>query len=466
MDLTTNYNGKTALVVGAGRSGLSAARFLLGGGAHVILSDSRDRTALDASISGLDESAGVTGALELELGGHRPESFERCDFAVVSPGVPLTLPEFEMCRKAGIPIMAEIELAFRHLRGRIIGITGSNGKTTTTSLVSELLTGAGMRGYAAGNIGIPLTDLVADSTPEDIYAVELSSFQLEGIRDFRPWIGSVLNLTPDHMNRYDSYENYAAAKRRIFMNQGTDDFAVLNADDAATASIAAELRATPVMFSRLKEIPYGAFVRNERAVFREPRGEKDLFPLESIRLRGSHNLENVLAACTMAILAGVPPETLDKSVQKFEGVEHRIEFVSEIDGVQYFNDSKATNVDAAIKSIESFPGNILLIAGGQDKGGNFLLLRKPVQQRVKRLVLIGEASGAIRDSLGDVVETSNAETMQEAVLFCKQHAKSGDIVLLAPACASFDMFRDYEHRGRIFKDAVRVKGNQPAPGIC
>jgi UDP-N-acetylmuramoylalanine--D-glutamate ligase len=466
MDSTTDYNGKTALVVGAGRSGLSAARFLLGRGAHVILSDSRDRTALSASISGLVESAGDTGALELELGGHRPESFGQCDFAVVSPGVPLALPEFELCRKAGAPIMAEIELAFRHLRGRIVGITGSNGKTTTTTLVSKLLTGAGMRGYAAGNIGIPLTDFVADSTPEDIYAVELSSFQLEGIRDFRPWIGSILNLTPDHMNRYDSYEDYAAAKQRIFINQKTNDFAVLNADDAATASIAAGLRATPVMFSRLKEIPHGAFIRNERAVFRDPRGEKDLFPLESIRLRGSHNLENVLAACTMAILAGVPSETLDKSVQKFEGVEHRIEFVSEIDGVQYFNDSKATNVDSAIKSIESFPGNILLIAGGQDKGGDFRLLRKPVRQRVKRLILIGEASGAIRDSLGDEVETSSAETMQEAVLLCKQHAKSGDIVLLAPACASFDMFRDYEHRGRVFKDAVRMKENQPAPGIC
>ncbi|MBN2317650.1 MAG: UDP-N-acetylmuramoyl-L-alanine--D-glutamate ligase [Acidobacteria bacterium] len=456
MDIKTNYDGKTVLVAGAGRSGLAAARFLIGSGARVILTDSRDRKALNASISGLVESTGNTGALELELGQHRPESFERCDFAVVSPGVPLALPQFALCRKAGIPIMAEIELAFRHLQGRIIGITGSNGKTTTTTLVSELLKGAGLRSYAAGNIGIPLTDLVADSTPEDIYAVELSSFQLEGIRDFQPWIGSILNLTPDHMNRYDSYEDYVAAKQRIFMNQGTTDFAVLNADNSGTASLAAGLKATPVMFSRLKEISYGAFVRNERVIFRDPGGERTLFPLESIKLKGFHNLENVLAASTMAILAGAPPESLDNSIQKFKGVEHRIEFVSEIDGVQYFNDSKATNVDAAIKSIESFPGNIFLIAGGQDKGGDFSLLRNPARQRVKHLVLIGESSDIIRDSLGGEVETSNAGTMQEAVLICKQNAKPGDIVLLAPACASFDMFQDYEHRGRTFKDAVRM----------
>lgn len=458
MDLTTNYKGKTVLVAGAGRSGLAATRFLIDRGAAVILTDSKDRAALDNAISGLVESVKNPDALELELGGHRPESFERCDMAVVSPGVPLTLPEFELCRKAGIPIMAEIELAFHHLQGRIIGITGSNGKTTTTTLVTELLAGAGMRAKAAGNIGLPLTDFVSDSTPEDIYAVELSSFQLESIHDFRPWIGSILNITPDHMNRYGSYEDYIAAKRRIFMNQGTKDFAVLNADDAETAALATQLNATPIMFSRREDIQYGASVRNERVIFRDPGGERELFPLTSIKLKGSHNLENVLAACTMAILAGALPESLDNSIQNFKGVEHRIEFVSEIDGVQYFNDSKATNVDAAIKSIESFPGNILLIAGGQDKGGDFSLLKKPVRQRVKRLVLIGESSDTIRDSLGGEVETSSAGTMQEAVLICKQNAKAGDIVLLAPACASFDMFQDYEHRGRVFKEAVRMEG--------
>jgi len=457
MQAQTDYNGKTVLVAGAGRSGLAAARFLIDRGARVILTDSKDRSALDAAIAGLVESTGDSGALELELGGHRPRSFERCDLAVVSPGVPLALAEFELCRKAGIPIIAEIELAFRHIEGRIIGITGSNGKTTTTTLVSELLSGAGMRGFAAGNIGIPLTGLVPDSTPEDFYAVELSSFQLEGIDLFRPWIGSILNLTPDHLNRYRGYEDYVAAKRRIFMNQKPTDFAVLNADDPGTASLVAELKSTPVTFSRLKAVRYGAFVRRDRIVYRDPGGETDLFPAASIKLKGSHNLENTLAACAMAILAGAPPESLEDSVRKFTGVEHRIEYVAEIDGVQYFNDSKATNVDAAIKSVESFPGNILMIAGGQDKGGDFSLLKHPVRQRVKRLVLIGEAADTIRRALGKDVETSGAGTMQEAVTLCRQYAQPGDIVLLAPACASFDMFRDYEHRGRVFKDAVRME---------
>lgn len=453
-----NYSGKTILVAGAGRSGLAAARFLISRGARVILTDSGDRASLDAAaVTDLAAYAGNSGALNLELGGHRPESFERCDLAVASPGVPLTIPEFERCRKAGIPIIAEIELAFLHLRGRIIGITGSNGKTTTTMLLSKLLTGAGMRGFAAGNIGKPLIDFVADSTPEDFYAVELSSFQLEGIRDFHPWISSILNLTPDHMNRYGSYEDYAAAKRRIFMNQDATDFAVLNADDAGTASLVSGLKAEPVMFSRLKAVEHGTFVHKGRVIFRDPAGERELFPLTSITLKGAHNLENVLAACTMAILAGAPEDGLESCIQTFKGVEHRIEYVSEIDGVQYFNDSKATNVDAAIKSIEAFPGNILLIAGGQDKGGDFSLLKIPVRQRVKHLVLIGEASDAIRTALEKEVAATHTRSMQEAVALCRQKAQPGDIVLLAPACASFDMFRDYEHRGRAFKEAVRAE---------
>jgi len=454
---TKGYNGKTVLVVGAGRSGLAATRFLISRGARVVLTDIKGRNSLDANIDCLVGSVGNVGSLGLELGGHRPESFQRCNLVVISPGIPLSLPELELSRKAGTPIIAEIELAYRHLKGRIIGITGSNGKTTTTTLVAQLLKGAGMRGNAAGNIGIPLTDFISGSTLEDFYAVELSSFQLESIRDFRPWIGSILNLTPDHLNRYTGFEDYVAAKRRIFMNQDTTDFAVLNADDAPTISLASEVNATPVMFSRLSEVRYGAFIRKDQVMFRDSEAERKLFPVNSVRLKGSHNLENVLAACTMALLVGVPPESLEDSIQNFKGVEHRIEYVAEIDGVQYYNDSKATNVDAAIKAILSFPGNILLIAGGQDKGGDFSLLKEPVRKRVKRLVLIGEASEAILQSLGKDVQTLRATSLQDAVILCRKHARPGDIVLLAPACASFDMFRDYEHRGRAFKDAVRME---------
>jgi UDP-N-acetylmuramoylalanine--D-glutamate ligase len=450
------YEGKTALVVGAARSGLASAEFLLRRGARVILTDTKTEETLKKETALLREAAVVPGELVLELGGHRTESFAECDFVVISPGVPLSLPLFDVSRKAGIPIIAEVELACRHLRGKIIGITGSNGKTTTTTLVSDLICGAGLKGHAAGNIGTPLISFAAESSPEDIYVVELSSFQLESIQEFRPFVGSVLNLTPDHMDRYNGFEDYVAAKRRIFMNQQATDFAVLNADDARTAAMAEAVRSRPVLFSRRYIGEHGAFVRNDRVIFRGAGRETELFPINAIGLKGSHNLENVLAACAMALLAGASPESLEQTVRRFKGVEHRIEWVRELDGVEYFNDSKATNVDAAIKSLEAFPGNILLIAGGRDKAGDFSALRSLVQERVKHLVLIGEAAGKIRKALSGAAAISEAGSMNDAVSICKSLARPGDIVLLAPACASFDMFDNYEHRGREFKNSVRA----------
>lgn len=453
MDMT--YRGKSVLVVGAAKSGIAAARFLLASGARVILTDSQSLENLP-NLAPLLNAEGLPGELVLELGGHRDGSFRACDFVVLSPGVPLSLSHFETSRKAGIPVIAEIELAARHLKGRIIGITGSNGKTTTTTLVSELLTGSGLKGYAAGNIGEPLINLVEGSSPEDIYAVELSSFQLEGVTLFRPFVGSILNLTPDHLDRYPGFEDYVAAKRRIFQNQDKSDFALLNADDPGTAAIAAQVPSTPVLFSRLKTLVRGAYLRKGNLVYRDKAGVKKLFPADAILLKGTHNLENVLAACAMAILAGADPESLEDSVHKFKGVEHRIEWVAEIAGVEYYNDSKATNVDAAVKSLESFPGNIILIAGGKDKAGDFTALRSLVRERVKHLVLIGEAASKIRKALDGAVEMSDAQSMQEAVTMCGSIAQAGDVILLAPACASFDMFQDYGHRGRVFKDAVRA----------
>jgi UDP-N-acetylmuramoylalanine--D-glutamate ligase len=449
-----SYRGKTAIVAGAGRSGIAASRFLLARDARVILTDTSRREDLEPGISGLLETAGHSGELVLELGGHRSESFEKCDFVVASPGIPMTIPPFEASRSAGIPVIAEVELAYRHLKGKIIGITGSNGKTTTTALASELLAGSGLKAFAAGNIGTPLISFAADSSPENIYVVELSSFQLEGIREFRPFIGSILNLTPDHLDRYSDFKDYVAAKRRIFMNQGQDDFAVLNADDTGTAAMRTELRSKPVLFTRLKILDRGAFVRNGRVIFSDEQSERDLFALDAVKLMGAHNLENVLASCSIAILAGADPESLEKSIRGFKGVEHRIEFVSELEGVRYYNDSKATNVAATIKSLEAFPGNILLIAGGRDKEGDFTLLRPLVRERVKHLVLIGESAEKIRKALSGVTDTSSAESLEEAVVMCRELARAGDVVLLAPACASFDMFRDYAHRGRTFKEAV------------
>ncbi len=449
------YRGQTVLIAGAARSGLASAEFLLTRGARVVLTDLKTQNELASSLAALQDLARSSGELILELGGHKPESFRRCDLVILSPGVPRSLPLFEISRQAGIPIIAEVELAFRHLQGEILGITGSNGKTTTTTLVAELLRGAGLRGYAAGNIGKPLISFAATSTPDDIYAVELSSFQLETIDRLRPRVGAILNLTPDHMDRYRDYEDYVGAKRRIFMNQTAADFAVLNAEDPRTAEIAGQVASAVVLFSRLGEVPHGAFFKDGRVFYRDHRGLIDLFPADTIQLKGSHNLENVLAASAISLLAGAEPDRLEGVVHGFAGIEHRLEWVAEIDGVQYFNDSKATNVDATIKSLEAFPGHILLIAGGRDKGGDFFPLRALATLRVKHLIVIGEASGKIRDALSDVVETSGAASLQEAVLSASRKAAPGDIVLLAPACASFDMFQNYEHRGRVFKDAVR-----------
>jgi UDP-N-acetylmuramoylalanine--D-glutamate ligase len=450
------YRGQTALIVGAARSGVASASFLLSCGARVVLTDMRSEEMLPLPLGPLRALARDSGALILALGGHKPESFRQCDFVVVSPGVPLTLPFFAESRQAGIPVMAEVELAARHLKGRILGVTGSNGKTTTTTLAAEMLRGAGLRGFAAGNIGDPLVSFVAASTPDDIYAVELSSFQLESVRGFKPHVGTILNLTPDHMDRYPDFAAYIGAKQRLFMNQTAADYAVLNEDDPRTAAMASQIASTPVWFSRRHEVARGAFVRDGWLVYRDDSGEKELLPEAEIRLKGSHNLENVLAACAMVLLAGAGPASLAGAIRGFMGVEHRLEFVAEWHGVQYYNDSKATNVDATIKSLEAFPGSILLIAGGRDKGGDFAPLRPLAAQRLKRLIVIGEAAGKIRTSLSDLVETHAAAGLAEAVALAAGMAAPGDIVLLAPACASFDQFQNYEHRGRVFKDSVRA----------
>jgi UDP-N-acetylmuramoylalanine--D-glutamate ligase len=450
-----NYRGKTVLVAGAGRSGKSAARFLLTHEARVILTDTRSRGELEPGIADLLEAASSSGELVLELGSHREASFRKADLVILSPGISRSSPFLDSSRKAGIPIIAEIELAFRHLQGTIIGITGSNGKTTTTTLTAELLAGAGFRAHAAGNIGIPLIDFAAGSSDDDVHVVELSSFQLESIDTFRPFIGVLLNITPDHMDRYAAFDDYIAAKRRIFMNQEHTDFAVLNADDDRSAAMRNEIRARTTAFSRLKPVDNGVFIKNDEVVFRNENGEQVLFPTSVVKLKGAHNLENVLASCAIALLAGAPAESLVDTIRHFSGIEHRLEFVAELDGVQYYNDSKATNIAAALRSIDAFPGNILLIAGGRDKAGDFASMSALVHDRVKHIVTVGEAAEKIKASLGDSTAVHDAGFLQEAVLISRRLAKPGDVVLLAPACASFDQFRDFEHRGRVFKELVR-----------
>jgi UDP-N-acetylmuramoylalanine--D-glutamate ligase len=446
------YGGRTVLVVGAGRSGTAAAEFLLRAGARVILSELRGDEEMRRSLAPL---AALAGDLVLELGGHRRESFAACDLVVLSPGVPASLPELEASRARGIPIIAEVELACRHLEGTLIGITGSNGKTTTTTLACEILCASGLRARAAGNIGVPLIRFVPESRPGDIYVVELSSFQLEFIDRLRPAVAAILNLTPDHLDRHAGFAAYVEIKRRIFANQTAADLAVLNADDRPTRALEAGIRASIAFFSRKEEVARGAFLRAGRAIYRDARGERELFAAAQVRMRGDHNLENALAACAVAVPAGAAPESAARVVSTFRGVEHRLEWVADIDGVSYFNDSKATNVDAALRALAAFPGNLLWIAGGRDKGGDFTLLEPLVRSKVKHLVLLGEAAGKIREALGRAAEITEARSLPEAVELCRRMAQPGDTVLLAPACASFDMFRNYEERGRVFKEAVR-----------
>jgi UDP-N-acetylmuramoylalanine--D-glutamate ligase len=449
------YAGQTVLVVGAARSGCAAAGFLLARSARVVLTDLRSEAELRPALDALHAAARRPDELVLELGGHRAESFACCDLVVVSPGVPASLPFLGESRARGIPVIAEVELAFRHLRGALLAITGSNGKTTTTTLVAEMLLASGCNARAAGNIGLPLIGYAAESQETDIYAVELSSFQLECIRDFRPKVAAVLNLTPDHLDRHSDFEDYVAAKKRIFMNQTEADSAVLNADDERAAAAASGLRPVCFFFSRRSEPGRGAFLRGSRAVYRDDRAESDLFDRGEILIRGVHNLENILAACAIAMQAGATVAGIGSVVRTFRGVEHRLERVAEVGGVEYFNDSKATNVDAAVKSLEAFPEKVLWIAGGRDKGGDFTRLRDLARRQVKLAVLIGEAAGKIREALGDAVECSVAASLPEAVEQCRQAAAPGEVVLLAPACASFDMFENYEDRGRVFRSAVR-----------
>ncbi len=447
----------TVLVVGAARSGIAVARFLLSRGARVVLTDTKTRDKLEGTVAQLEALPESAGRLRLDLGRHDPEAFEHCHLVVESPGVPLSMGLFDLSRRAGIPIIGEVELAWRHLSGTVLGITGSNGKTTTTTLAAELLRGSGLKGHAAGNIGVPLISLAEESTPEDIYAVELSSFQLESIDRFRPHAAAVLNLTPDHLDRYPDFDAYVRAKERVFLNQHPCDVALLNRDDPRTAALASRVPSQPMWFSRTTEPAAGTFVHAGRLFFRDLEGrEQPLFALEDVAVKGGHNLENVLAACALALVAGARADALRETIRGFAGVEHRMEWVADIAGVQYFNDSKATNVDAAIKSLESFPGGIHLIAGGRDKGADFTTLLPAVRRRVREAVLIGEAAGKLREALAGATELHAASSLPEAVSVCHAHARPGDIVLLAPACASYDMFDNYEHRGRVFKDAVRA----------
>ena len=438
--------GKRVVVVGGSRSGVAAAELLVSRGASVLLTDLKEHLPDEARL----RAAGV----DLELGGHRAGSLAAADLVVLSPGVPPGQPAVQAARAAGVTAIAEIELASRWLKGRVVAVTGTKGKSTTTTLIGRILNEAGVKASAGGNLGPALSLQVAASTPDAVHVVEVSSFQLEGIETFHPWIAVMLNFSPDHLDRHPSMEAYAAAKARIFSNQDGGDWAVVNADDAGAIALAHHARARRRWFALDSPIGEGVTVSAGRVVERTPEGELPLFPVSAVPLIGRHLLGDVLAATSVARLIGVAPAPIAAAVGAFTGLEHALEPVAEIAGVRFVNDSKATNVAAAGKSIESFATGLVPIMGGRYKGGEFRELRAVIAGRARAVVAIGESRGIIRDALGDVVPVREAASMAEAVRAAFAEAGAGGTVLLAPGCSSFDMFTDYAERGRVFKQEV------------
>ena len=446
---------KRVLVVGLGKSGVASALFLKERGARVTVSDTKSPDQLRDEIPVLLDH-GIT----VETGGHGERTFRGQDLIVVSPGVPVDAAPLVQARAAGEPVIGEIELAAQNLPGEIVAITGSNGKTTTTTLAGEILAAGGFPVSVGGNIGTPAISLVERATRQTIVVLEVSSFQLETIQTFRPKVAVVLNVTPDHLDRHRTFQTYVDAKARIFENQQASDFAVLNEDDPTCRTFRDRTRAQVFWFSRKKEVPQGACVRDGKIFFLDGKSQREVMLVSEISLKGAHNVENVLAGVCAGALMGCEPAKIRQAIQNFKAVEHRLEYVATIKGVEYFDDSKATNVDATIKALESFPKNIHLILGGKDKGSDYTVLNDLLRERVKRVYTIGAAAEKIESHIKGAAEVVHAETLENAIRRASAVAEPGDVVLLAPACASFDQFQSYNHRGRVFKEVVQALAQQ------
>jgi UDP-N-acetylmuramoylalanine--D-glutamate ligase len=450
---------KRVLVVGLGKSGVASALFLKERGARVTVSDTKSPDQLRDEIPVLLDH-GIT----VETGGHGERTFRGQDLIVVSPGVPVDAAPLVQARAAGEPVIGEIELAAQNLPGEIVAITGSNGKTTTTTLAGEILAAGGFPVSVGGNIGTPAISLVERATRQTIVVLEVSSFQLETIQTFRPKVAVVLNVTPDHLDRHRTFQTYVDAKTRIFENQQASDFAVLNEDDPTCRTLRDRTRAQVFWFSRKKEVQQGACVRDGKIFFLDGKSQREVMLVSEIPLKGAHNVENVLAGVCAGALMGCEPAKIRQAIQNFKAVEHRLEYVATIKGVEYFNDSKATNVDATIKALESFPKNIHLILGGKDKGSDYTVLNDLLRERVKRVYTIGAAAEKIESHIKGAAEVVHTETLENAIRRASAVAEPGDVVLLAPACASFDQFQSYNHRGRVFKEVVQALLGEPRPG--
>ena len=434
-----NLSGQKALVVGMKRSGVASAKLLLRAGAQVRATDLKP-------LAELPEAA----ELGIPFAQQTPAVFEGCDLIVLSPDVPADLAPLEEARRRGVRVIGEVELAAPFLKGRTIGVTGSNGKTTTTSLTGHILRESGVPVQVGGNIGVPVTAMIDGSRDDGWNVLELSSFQLETISEFRAHIALALNVTQNHLDRHHTFENYAAAKRRIFETQRPGDFAVLNAEDPMCVSYAQHTAATVQWFSGRRKVEPGAHLCADKLVL----DGKLLMTAGEIPIRGRHNAENVLAASIAAARAGVSHASIAAAVRTFRAVEHRLEFVRNLGGVDFYNDSKATSVDATLKALDAFPGGLWVILGGKDKGLDYSALREPLAAKARAALLIGAAAGKIGEQIQGAVPLVDARTLDAAIAHAYAHAAAGDTVLLAPACASFDQFRSFEHRGEVFKEIV------------
>ncbi len=441
-----NFKGKRVTVVGMARSGIGAARALHALGARVTITEKKPVDQLQEQIKALG-----SGDILVEAGGHPERIFTQADLIVLSPGVP-KIPQVLTASRHGVKVISELELAWLLSKSPYIGITGTNGKSTVTTLTGLMLERAKKKVLVAGNIGNALTEQPRLLTGQDWIVAELSSFQLEDIETFRPRVAAILNVTQDHLDRYHDISEYAAAKARVCMNQRKEDFLLLNFDDPLVKPMALRVGATVIPFSRMHRFNPGACVLDGYLLY----NGKRIIRADEIKIKGVHNLENALAAAALSLAAGADAESVAAVLREFPGLEHRLEFVREKDGVAYINDSKGTNVGAVVKSVEGFTQPVILIAGGLDKGSDFSPLFDLFKKKVKLLILIGKAADKMMTALGASTETVLMRTLQDAVQFASSRASQGDVVLLSPACASFDMFKDFEDRGRQFKEAVRA----------
>ena len=451
--------GKGVVVVGLARSGVAAAELVASRGARVVATDSKPEGELAQEALTLRDQG-----MRLEAGGHRVDTFRQADLVVVSPGVPWNAPELEAARAAGAEVIGELELGYRLLKGTVVAVTGTKGKSTTTAALGAMLRENGGDVRVGGNIGTALSGLVDGSTDATTFVLEVSSFQLEASDTFHPHVAVFLNLSPDHLDRHASFGEYAAAKARIFARQDEGDWAVVNADDPGVLALAAPARSRKLPFSPRGVRADGAFFEGEHARLTLDGRSEALFRRDEVRLPGAHLAVDLLAAAAAARLAGAPSEAIRRAVRGFRGVEHVLEHVADIRGVAFYNDSKAPNVDAARKSLDSFDTPLLVIVGGRYKGGDFGLLAPSLARRGRMVLAIGETRDRVAEALSATVPVVACDSLRDAVEGALVHAKPGDTVLLAPACSSFDMFRDYAERGRAFKDEVRRLAEADASG--